>query len=321
MTRALVTGGAGFIGGWVVGALRARGWSVRVLDNLSTGSRSHVPSDVELVVADVCDRVAVMEAVRGCQAVFHLAAFTVVGESLHRIAECCQTNVVGTACVLGAMATNQVERIVFAGSSAVYAGLTTGSLAEDAPLQPSCVYGATKATSERLIHLMANACGLSAVVLRYFNVYGPGQDASSAYPSAIPSFLRRIEQERPLLVHGDGLQTRDFVYVEDVARANVAAAELPLQPGDVKTFNIGTGVSTRVIDLARRVNHLAGRPEDAIEFDDPIPAEQRHNAAAVGRAKTDLGWEAAVTLDEGLLCTWKAWEPLGVKPKVHRFHV
>jgi UDP-glucose 4-epimerase len=311
MKSALVTGGAGFIGTWVVGGLLERGWSVRVLDNLSTGSLENIPNEVELITGDICDPKAVEGAVIGRDAVFHLAAFTVVGESMDRAAECCQTNIVGTANVLTAAAEANVDRIIFSSSSAIYPGWIQTPIPEETAPEPENIYAQTKANCESLIKHFVKAQRLQATVFPYFNVYGPGQTAYSAYPSVIPAFLTRVNNDRPLLIHGDGSQTRDFVYVEDVARANIQAAESEGITGDLPVYNIASGVSTSVNELAQMVNRLAGRAEDMVEFDDPVPGDLQDNPASIDRARGGLGWEPETGLEKGLTQTWNSWQTIG----------
>lgn len=311
MKSALVTGGAGFIGSWVVRALMERGYSVRVLDNLSTGSDANIPSGVDLITGDICDPEAVKKSVQGCGRVFHLAAFTVVGESMDRAAECCQTNIVGTANVLTAAASANVERIVFSSSSAIYPGWIQTPITEETLPEPENIYAQTKANCESLIKFFVDDKKIQGTVLRYFNVYGPGQTAYSAYPSVIPAFLTRVQDGRPLLVHSDGSQTRDFVYAEDVARANIEAAEYPGEPAGLPVYNIASGVSTSVIDLARMVNRMAGRSEDMVEFDDPVPGDLQDNPACIDRARDGLGWEPRTQLEDGLKQTWDSWRKVG----------
>jgi len=304
---ALVTGGAGFIGSRVSSLLLEKGWSVRILDNLGTGQRAVVPTEADLINADVRDIKAVAEAALGARVIFHLAAFTVLGESLSRMAECCAINVVGTANIIQAAVASGTKRIVFSSSSAIYSEVPDEAIEEEHQTNPDSVYGQSKVNGEVLLNLAAQGLGLEPVCLRYFNVYGPGQTAESAYPSVIPAFLNRIQEKQPLAVHGDGLQTRDFVYVEDVARANLMAAEAPMVSGEVKHLNVGTGKATSILDLARIINKLSERPQDFIEYDAPILGEERFSLAQVCRIERELGWQAITDLEEGLNATYQSW--------------
>ena len=307
MPLALVTGGAGFIGSGVCRLLLKEGWSVRVLDDLSTGLRSNVPSDADLVVGDIRDRDVVLQAVQGTDAVFHLAAFTVLSESLSRMSECCDINVVGTANLVEAVAKFGPKRFVFSSSSAVYSQVSRDAIGEDHATSPASVYGQTKLQGEALLSVATENFGLQAVCLRYFNVYGPGQAANGAYPSVMPAFFTRIQEQRPLLIHGDGLQTRDFVYVEDVARANLLTATTPVARGEIKRLNIGTGLATSVMDLAHTINRITDRPEGYLEHDEPIAGEEWFSLARVTMAADELGWRVSTRLEEGLGQTWRCW--------------
>lgn len=308
MKSALVTGGAGFIGSHIVRVLLNQGYTVRVLDSLITSSAANIPEGVELITGDICDPAAVKKSVQGCNSVFHLAAFTVVGESMKRVAECCQTNIVGTATVLAAAAEANVEQIIFSSSSAIYPGWIRTPISEKTAPAPENIYAQTKASCENLIKFFVDDNRIQGTVLRYFNVYGPGQTAYSTYPSVIPAFLTRIGEGRPLLIHSDGSQTRDFVYSKDVAQANLKAAESDGIPGDMPIYNIASGVSTSVIDLARMINRLAGRFEDLVEFDGPVPGDLQDNSASIELARTGLGWEPKTSLQEGLIQTWNSWQ-------------
>ncbi len=258
MPIALVTGGAGFIGSHLVQLLADRGWSVRVLDNLSTGSRDNLAgTGAELVEGDIRDPQAVDQAALGAGLVFHLAAMISVPESMAQPVECYRANVLGSLHVLDAARRAGARKVVLSSSCAVYgnAGHPVDESSETAPISP---YAASKLAMEQAARMMAAAFGLETVCLRYFNVYGPRQAPDSPYAAAIPIFIRTMQSGRAPVIFGDGLQTRDFVFVGDVARANLLAAEARVEPGTV--FNIGSGRSVTINEVVETLRRSVPRP-------------------------------------------------------------
>ncbi len=290
----LVTGGAGFIGCHTARLLLERGYDVMVLDNLYSGSRSNVPEGAELIVGDVADRDILGRAMRSVDQVVHLAAIVSVDEAREDPWGTLKTNVLGTLNVLEQSYRHGVGRVVYASSCAVYGEQVVLPIVEDAPLRPINIYGASKLSGEALVHAYREEKGLSTVALRYFNVYGPGM-RGGPYAGVIYKFLTAALRGEPLTIHGDGEQTRDFVYVADVARANLAALESEVGGA----FNIGTGASVTINDLARMVLEATGSRSPII-YTDPRPGDIRHSRASIARARRLLGWEPMVSLREGL---------------------
>src|SRR5688572_18158957 len=220
---AVVTGGAGFIGSNLVDALLARGDTVRVIDDLSTGDAANVPDGVELVHAAIDDETAVRQAVDGAHAVFHQAAHRAVLRSVEDPLSTDRANVHGTLTVLKCSADAGVRRLVYASSSSVYGGADLRPTPESAPLVPRSPYAVTKLTGEHYCRVFSELYGLETVALRYFNVFGPRQRPDSMYAAVIPLFIEALRSGVPPIVHGDGKQSRDFTYISDVVAANVAA--------------------------------------------------------------------------------------------------
>jgi UDP-glucose 4-epimerase len=295
---ALVTGGAGFIGSHVAGCFARRGYAVRVLDDLSSGERANCDPSWRLDEADVRDAAAVSESVAGADVVAHLAAFTSVPESFECHVECTRTNVVGTWNVLEACARHGVRKLVFASSSAVYAELPDAPKSEQDCPEPISPYAVSKLEGEHLLEIFRESRGLASVALRFFNVYGPRQPADSAYAAAVPIFMERGLRGETLTVYGDGHQTRDFVYVDDVAEAVVRAAESPRSG----VFNVGTGQAVEVLELADAIAALTGGPA-AHRFEPLRPGDVRSSTADVRRMGEALDWKPAWSLREGLAAT------------------
>jgi len=306
VTRVLVTGGAGFIGSHLVRALLARGDDVRVLDNLSTGARANLADlPVELLVADVGEADQVRAATRGVDTVFHLGAMISVPVSLENPANCYRTNVLGSLHVLEAARREQVRRVVLASSSAVY-GDHDGPVAEDAASRPMSPYASSKLAMEELARLYTSAMGLQTVCLRFFNVYGPRQDVHSPYAAVIPLFIEGLLDGRPPTIHGDGGQSRDFVFVEDVVQAMLQASQAAVA-GQV--FNIGQGQSWTVLELAETLAALVQESLPPV-FGPARAGDIRTSAADIGRATKALGYRPAWDLHQGLQATveWiRAW--------------
>jgi UDP-glucose 4-epimerase len=296
----LVTGGAGFIGSHLVEALVARGERVRVLDDLSSGKRenlSTVLGDVELLVGDVADPGTVDRAIDGCETVFHLAAIASVQASIENPRHTHKVNVDGTLNILEAARRIGVRRVVFISSAAVYGDHTALPLREELPLRPLSPYGASKATGEAYCSAFRASYGLPTVVLRPLNAYGPRQDPTSPYSGVISIFASRMRRGDPPVIYGDGEQTRDFVYVEDVARALLSACEREAAVGGV--FNVASGTQTSILQLAETLNQVLGT-DIPPRLGPARPGEVRFSEGNTQHAQEVLGWEAKIPMHEGL---------------------
>jgi UDP-glucose 4-epimerase len=300
MTRALVTGGAGFIGANLVRALLERGDAVRVLDNFSTGNRgnlSAVAPDVEIVEGDLRSYERVHTAVRGSEVVYHLGALGSVPRSVQDPLTSTAVNVEGTLNVLLAARDESVRRVVFASSSSVYGDGGTFPRVETAAANPISPYAVAKLAAERYCVSFHRVYGLETVALRYFNVFGPFQDPSSQYAAVVPLFIRAIADGAPVTVYGDGRQSRDFTFVANVIAANLAAGDAPSAAGAV--LNVATGGSETVDDLAETVGRLLDRPVEKC-YEPARPGDVEQSWADVTAARAVLGYVAAVGFEEGL---------------------
>ncbi len=297
----LVTGGAGFIGSHIVRALLAQGKQVRVLDNLSTGRRENLNGlDIEFVEGDLRDDDALAAALRGVEAVCHHAAMISVPGSVADPLGSHQINIEGTVRLLDLARRLGVQRFVFASSAAVYGDDPTLPKSEDLPPQPQSPYALHKLVGEQYLRLYHHLYGIDTIALRYFNVYGPRQDPASPYAAVIPLFVSALREGRRPTVFGDGLQTRDFVFVEDVARANVAALSVPNPAGCV--INIASGRQTSLLDLLAALAPNFKKKLKPV-FANPRPGDVRYSVAANEAAKRLLGFEPTVGLEEGLAAT------------------
>lgn len=303
MKLSLVTGGAGFIGSHIVRALIDRGDSVRVYDNFSTGKRenlSGLDGSVEILEGDLRDRSRVFEATRGADYVFHQAAFVSVPQSMQEPEVCFDINVKGTLNVLEAAREASVKQVVLASSAAVYGESQDLPLKEDSALGALSPYAASKQVNEVYAGLYTRGYGLPVVALRYFNVYGPRQSPESDYAAAIPIFSRRLLDAKAPTIFGDGHQRRDFIYVADVARANLLAAENGQAEG--KVFNICTGEEISILDLVETLSNII--PDSpAPEYGPPRPGDIYRSLGDPSRAEQVLGFQPEFSLHEGLLRT------------------
>jgi UDP-glucose 4-epimerase len=304
--RCLVTGGGGFIGSHLVEGLVAQGHEVRVLDDFSTGNWANladVRNRVEVITGTVTDPAAVQAGVRDRDVVFHLAALPSVAKSIEEpllTHEICAT---GTLHVLNAARQAGVRRVVYAASSSAYGNQPGAVRTEDDPLSPLSPYAAAKLAGEHYCRCFTATYGLETTRLRFFNVFGPRQDPRSPYSGVIALFATAMAEGRVPRIDGDGLQSRDFVYVENVVQALIKAADAPAAVGNV--YNIGVGSSVTVLDLARHLNRLLGTSIEPIHGP-PRAGDVRYSEADISRARRDLGYEPTVSFEEGLRRTLEA---------------
>lgn len=297
----LVTGGAGFIGSHTVELLLAHGAQVRVLDNFSSGRREnlHPHPRLQVIEGDIREIAQVEAAMRGVSHVLHLAAQVSVAASVEAPLDSASINVGGFLNVLECARRAPVGRFVYASSAAVYGVPVRLPLTEEAPTAPISPYGLEKEINDRYAALYRGLYGLPTLGMRYFNVYGPRQDPSSPYSGVISIFCRRMRERQPLAVHGDGLQTRDFIYVGDVARANAAALE-----GDLAgVCNVATGATATLRDLIAALSAVCGR-QPLVSYGDPRAGDIRHSAADNRRLVASLGVAEFEALRDGLSRLW-----------------
>ncbi|URD51588.1 SDR family NAD(P)-dependent oxidoreductase [Chroococcidiopsis sp. CCNUC1] len=299
-TTILVTGGCGFIGSHIVEALVKEGYKVRILDNFSTGKRENLSSidsnNVEVCIGDVTDFSAVDAAVEGCEYVFHEAAVVSVPKSVEDPVGTGKVNYGGTLNVLEAARKHGVRRAIFAGSAAVYGDEPTLPKHESMQACPITPYGADKLASEVMGHVYARNFGLEFVSLRYFNVFGSRQDPSSPYSGAISIFCNRMLQGNAPTIYGDGLQSRDFVHVSDVVRANLLVMQHPKAAG--RTVNVGRGIATNLLEIVQAINDLSGQHLTPIH-QEVRPGDIRHSLAD-NTALQNLGWTPQTSIRTGL---------------------
>lgn len=295
--KALVTGGAGFIGSHVVRRLLDEGWRVLVLDDLSNGFEKNIPSGVDFACGSAGDRALLAEVMPGCGAVFHLAAVSSVVDSIERPLDVHETNLTTTLALLEASVRHGVKRFVFSSSAAVYGDTHGAPACEQMMPSPLSHYAVQKLASEYYCSVYQRLHGLETVCLRYFNVFGERQRADSPYTGVITKFLNAAREGRPLVIFGDGSQSRDFVYVGDVAAANFAAATKNAEVVSGGVFNIGTGASVSVSELAAMVRKLFPHSPDPVH-EPARPGEILHSKADITRACKALGFVPRGHLDD-----------------------
>ena len=296
----LVTGGAGFIGSHVVDRLVADGHRVRVLDDLSSGTLANlddVRSRIEFIQADLRDRQALADACHGIEYVIHEAAWRSVPKSMADPYGYTQVNVLGTVSLLEAAMKAKVRRVVGVSSSSVYGHTTQLPLREDQPANPISPYAASKLADELFLSLFARGFGLETVAVRYFNVFGPRQSLDNQYAVVIPKFITCLLRGESPPVYGDGRQSRDFTYVENVVEGTILASQVPGISGEV--FNLALGEEHSVLELLEELNRVLGL---AIQptFHPPRPGDVRRTLADPSKAMRLLGWQGRVTFAEGL---------------------
>lgn len=305
-----MTGGAGFIGSHLVDRLLAEGHGVRVLDDLSSGLAANVADEATLIEGDVADEATVERAIRGCDVVFHLAARGSVPRSIEFPLATDRTNTHGTLTVLKAAVDAGVPRVVFASSSSVYGGASPVPTPETAPLVPRSPYAVSKVAAEQYCRVFREVYGLGTVTLRYFNVYGPRQRPDSDYAAVIPRFIEAVTKGDAAVIHGDGLQERDFTFVDDVVAANIATLASSPESTAGRAYNVAGGRPVNVVDLLASVGRALGVDPQRVHVE-ARPGDVRRSGADVRAAAADLGHTCHVGLDDGLRRTvaWFAARP------------
>ena len=307
-SRCLVTGGAGFIGSHVAERLVALGHDVRVVDNLSTGAEANLASldgEIELLRGDLCEVAVCRRAVAEIEVVFHLAALPSVPRSLQDPWASHAANVNATVRLLEACRAAKVRRIVYSSSSSVYGDTAVLPKTESAEPLPRSPYAAAKLAGEQYVLAFARAGLIEGVALRYFNVFGPRQSPHSAYAAVIPAFFLAALEQRAATLFGDGTQTRDFTYVDNVVDATVLAATRPGESVSGSVVNVGAGARTSLLGLIELVGSITGR-ELAYQRLPARKGDVRDSLASLQRAERLLGYQPLVSLADGLRRTW-AW--------------
>ncbi|MCA9558382.1 MAG: SDR family oxidoreductase [Myxococcales bacterium] len=299
--RVLVTGGAGFIGSHLVRALLARGDEVVVIDNFETGQRANlaeVADRIRLVEGSIADAAAVADALEGVDAVLHEAALPSVPKSLERPVDTHRANVVGTLTLLEGCRRMGVQRFVYAASSSAYGDHAAESKSEDLEPRPKSPYAVQKLAGEYYCRVFHALYGLQTVALRYFNVFGARQNPKSQYAAVVPAFVTRMLAGRPPIVHGDGLQSRDFTYIDNVIEANLAALRAPSSACG-RVYNAACGDSITLLRLVASINEILGTSIEP-QHVEARAGDVRHSRADVSAAAEALGFRAAVSVDDGL---------------------
>ena len=300
MGRYLVTGGAGFIGSHLVEELLKRGEQVRVLDNFSTGKRKNLEpflDSIQLIEGDLRSQHTVREAVSGVECIFHEGALPSVPRSVQDPITSDQVNVGGTLNILDAAREEGAKRVVFASSSSVYGANEEVPKREDMIPEPVSPYAVTKLSGEKYCHVFSHTYGLETVSLRYFNVFGPRMDPNSAYAAFISAFVVGMLEGRPLVVHGDGRNSRDFTHITNVVEANMRAVEAEGVSGEA--FNVGCGESMSLNEVIDHLRELTGR-QGEITYGPPRPGDVLCSQADISLARDRLGYKPLVPVREGL---------------------
>lgn len=300
--RCLVTGGAGFIGSHLVDALLELAADVAVLDDLSGGDRQNLNPAATFIEGSILDPDTLARAAAGRELVFHQAAKVSVPASVADPVTYCRVNIDGVQLVLEAARQAGAKRLTFAASSSAYGDSPELPKVESMPPMSMSPYAATKVAGEHLVRAYAASYDLDAVSLRYFNIFGPRQNANSAYAGVIAAFARQILAGEPPTITGDGTATRDFTFVHNAVHANLLAARHP-QRLNGEAFNIATGRSSTVRELAERMAALLGRPDLAPRFAPPRPGDVPHSRAEISLAAQRLGYRPIVDFEAGLKAT------------------
>jgi len=300
MGKCLVTGGAGFIGSHIVEGLLEHGDEVRVLDNFSTGKEENLKDfqgEIDLIKGDLCEQTDLLKAIQDIEYIFHQAAFVSVPLSMEDPEGCFEVNVNGTIKLLSAAKESGVKRVVLASSAAVYGDNPAVPLAEDAQLDPLSPYAASKRVGEIYTKIYSDLLNLDVVALRYFNVYGPKQNPQSDYAAVIPIFIKKILAGEKPVIYGDGEQSRDFIYIDDIVRANLLAAESIQAPGRI--LNICSGTEINLLQLVDNLSIIFNR---AVQpgFERERPGDIYRSSGDPTLARDILEFKPQMDLETGL---------------------
>ena len=305
MTSVLVTGGAGFIGSNIVETLLQKGYSVRVLDNITTGRKENLSGllgKADFINGDIRDLETVKESIKGVDYVIHQAALPSVTRSVENPIETSECNTKGTLNILEAARKADVKRIVYASSSSVYGDTEELPKKETMRLKPLSPYAVTKITMEYYFDVFSKVYGIKSVGLRYFNVYGPRQDPSSDYAAVIPKFINSALNEKSPTIYGDGEQTRDFTFVRDVVHANIISMDAKGISHDV--FNIARGEFISINNLFKKITSILGKDIKPV-YTEPRQGDILHSLADITKAREKLGYNPEYTMEDGLNRTIK----------------
>lgn len=313
MATYLVTGGAGFIGSNIVDELLRRGQKVRVLDNFATGREENLAEagrQIDLVRGDVRDASAVDGAVKGCDFVLHQAALASVPRSIADPVANNEVNVQGTLNVLVAAQKHGVKRVVYASSSSVYGDSEELPKVETMTPNPRSPYAVAKLAAEYYCRVFAELHGMTTVSLRYFNVFGPRQDPSSQYSAVIPIFVKALVEGKAPTINGDGEQSRDFTFIENVVNANLLACEANVSGG--KVYNIACGGRFTLNELYGALSGQVGSKIKPV-YGPPRPGDVKHSMAAIDRIQRELGYKVSVSFETGIEKTVRWYQDVGLK--------
>ena len=294
--KALVTGGAGFIGSNIVYRLIKDRWKVRVIDNLSSGYRRNIENlDLEFIEGDIRDPKLCEQVCKNIDVVFHLAACVGRQKSIDNPVLDSETNLIGTLNILQGMLKNDIQKIIYSSSAAIFGELVTSFIDETHPQNADSPYGVSKLAAEKMILAYGGIYDITAVCLRYFNIYGKNQ-MFDLYGNVIPIFAKRIYSRESITIYGDGEQTRDFVNVRDVVRANILAAE---RADKTAAYNLGSGSSITINKLARMMTDISGL-DTPVEYAPVRPGDVLHCKANADKIKSELGFSPSISLEKGL---------------------
>ncbi len=300
MEKILITGGAGFIGSNLAEELLKRGYSIRILDNLSTGKIENIKpilKDIEFIKGDTRDETIVKKVLKNIQMVFHFAAISSTYYSVKFPAETINVNVNGTVNLLEKSVEAEIDKFIYSSSAAVYSNNNL-PLIEDQPLNPLSLYGVSKVIGEKFLKIYYKTHNLRTISLRLFNVYGPRQNFQSKYSNVIPKFISSFILNKKPGIFGDGKQTRDFVFIKDVVNASILALNKKLESYG-ECFNIGSGKEISIIELFHKIKKIIGKDIEP-EFKKQRFNEVKYSCAIIDKASKMLGFKPEFSLDEGL---------------------